>query len=71
MPGHIFQGRYKAMLVEKDTYLLELSRYIHLNPFRAGVGDTENRPKNDSLRRPKTGMRTDPGKKQARDISLD
>lgn len=37
MPGHIFQGRYKAMLVEKDAYLLELSRYIHLNPFRAGV----------------------------------
>lgn len=36
-PGHIFQGRYKAMLVEKDAYLLELSRYIHLNPLRAGV----------------------------------
>ncbi|WP_347273048.1 transposase [Candidatus Kuenenia sp.] len=27
-PGHLFQGRYKAMLVEKDVYLLELSRYI-------------------------------------------
>lgn len=36
-PGHIFQGRYKAMLVEKDAYLLELSRYIHLNPLRAGI----------------------------------
>jgi len=31
--GHLFQGRYKAILVEKDSYLLELSRYIHLNPW--------------------------------------
>jgi len=28
--GHLFQGRYKAILVEKESYLLELSRYIHL-----------------------------------------
>ncbi len=33
--GHLFQGRYKAQLVEADSYLLELSRYIHLNPVRA------------------------------------
>jgi REP element-mobilizing transposase RayT len=33
--GHLFQGRYKAILVEKDSYALELSRYIHLNPVRA------------------------------------
>lgn len=33
--GHLFQGRYKAILVEKETYALELSRYIHLNPVRA------------------------------------
>src|SRR5256885_8146083 len=32
--GHLFQGRYKAILVDKDAYLLELSRYIHLNPWR-------------------------------------
>ena len=32
--GHLFQGRYKAILVDKDAYLLELSRYIHLNPLR-------------------------------------
>jgi REP element-mobilizing transposase RayT len=32
--GHLFQGRYKAIVVEKESYLLELSRYIHLNPFR-------------------------------------
>ncbi len=33
--GHLFQGRYRAILVEKDTYCQELSRYIHLNPLRA------------------------------------
>jgi len=33
--GHLFQGRYKAILVEKDRYMKELSRYIHLNPVRA------------------------------------
>lgn len=35
--GHLFQGRYKAILVERDSYLLELSRYVHLNPVRAKV----------------------------------
>jgi REP element-mobilizing transposase RayT len=33
--GHLFQGRYKAVLVQADTYAAELSRYIHLNPVRA------------------------------------
>jgi REP element-mobilizing transposase RayT len=33
--GHVFQGRYKAIIVQKDNYLLELSRYIVLNPVRA------------------------------------
>jgi len=33
--GHVFQGRYKAILVQKESYLLELSRYIVLNPVRA------------------------------------
>ena len=33
--GHLFQGRYKAILCDKDVYLLELIRYIHLNPVRA------------------------------------
>lgn len=32
--GHLFQGRCKSILVDKDSYLLELSRYIHLNPIR-------------------------------------
>lgn len=33
--GHVFQGRFKAILVQKDSYLLELARYIALNPVRA------------------------------------
>ena len=32
--GHLFQGRYKGILVDKDTYLTMLSRYIHLNPVK-------------------------------------
>lgn len=35
--GHLFQGRYKAVLVDADEYLLELVRYLHLNPVRAGM----------------------------------
>jgi putative transposase len=35
--GHLFQGRYKAIIVDKETYLLELSRYVHLNPVRASM----------------------------------
>jgi putative transposase len=33
--GHVFQGRYKAILVDKDSYLLELCRYVVLNPVKA------------------------------------
>lgn len=32
--GHLYQGRYKAFLIDADNYLLEVSRYIHLNPLR-------------------------------------
>ncbi|HHT70094.1 MAG TPA: hypothetical protein GX016_00770 [Firmicutes bacterium] len=35
--GHLFQGRYRSVLVEKDAYLLELSRYVHLNPVGASL----------------------------------
>jgi putative transposase len=35
--GHLFEGRYKAIICQKDEYLLELIRYIHLNPVRAGM----------------------------------
>jgi REP element-mobilizing transposase RayT len=34
--GHLFQNRYKSIVCEDDPYLLELTRYIHLNPVRAG-----------------------------------
>lgn len=33
--GHLFQGRYKAFLIDADQYLLEVSRYVHLNPVRS------------------------------------
>lgn len=35
--GHLFQGRYNSFIVQKENYLLELIRYIHLNPVRAGI----------------------------------
>lgn len=35
--GHVFQGRYKAIIVQKESYLLELARYVVLNPVRAGM----------------------------------
>ena len=35
--GHLFQNRYKSIICENDPYLLELTRYIHLNPLRAGI----------------------------------
>jgi putative transposase len=35
--GHLFQGRFKGILIEAETYAQELSRYIHLNPVRAGI----------------------------------
>jgi putative transposase len=38
-PGHLFQGRYKAQLVEDESYFWAISRYIHLNPVRAGMVD--------------------------------
>jgi putative transposase len=35
--GHLFQGRYKAILVDADEYLVQLAAYLHLNPVRAGM----------------------------------
>jgi putative transposase len=46
--GHLFQGRYKSILVEAEGYLLSLSRYLHLNPVRGrviGRGDPAERRK--------------------------
>jgi putative transposase len=43
--GHFFERRYHARLVDTDSYLLELVRYIHLNPVRAGImGDASQFP---------------------------
>ena len=35
--GHLFHGRFKGILVDKDAYLMELSRYVILNPLHAGI----------------------------------
>jgi REP element-mobilizing transposase RayT len=40
--GQLFRGRYKSILVEADSYLLQLLRYIHKNPLRAGLCDDVN-----------------------------
>ena len=41
--GHLFQNRYKSILVEEEPYLLELVRYVHLNPLRAKIVSTLDR----------------------------
>jgi len=38
--GYVFQNRYKSILCDADTYLLELIRYIHLNPLKAKMIDS-------------------------------
>ncbi len=44
--GHLFQNRFKSILCQEEPYLLELVRYIHLNPLRAGLWATiEREPK--------------------------
>lgn len=54
--GHVFQGRFKAILVEKDSYLLELARYVVLNPLRARmVRRLENWPWSSYLGHLRTG----------------
>lgn len=37
MSGHVFQGRYKALVVDKESYLAEMTRQVHLEPARAGM----------------------------------
>ncbi len=41
--GHLFQNRYKSILCQEEAYLLELTRYIHLNPLRAGLAKKHQR----------------------------
>lgn len=42
--GHLFQDRYKSEAVEDDAYFLTVLRYIHQNPWKAGIGATQNYP---------------------------
>lgn len=53
--GHVFQGRFKSIIVDKDEYLLQVVRYIHLNPVRARLvkhpGDFQWSSYNDYLGR--------------------
>jgi hypothetical protein len=42
--GHLFKDRYKAVVCEKDEYLLTLVRYIHLNPIRAKIAKLDENP---------------------------
>lgn len=62
--GHLFQGRYKAIVCDRESYLLELVRYIHLNPVRAGMvkrpGDWPWSGHGEYLRKEKRGV-IDPG----------
>ncbi|MCH6575939.1 MAG: hypothetical protein IH795_12205 [Bacteroidetes bacterium] len=48
--GHIFQGRFKAVIVEKDTYLLDICRYVVLLPTRTGITKNINNYKWSSYR---------------------
>jgi len=41
--GHLFQGRFRSVLIEAVSYAQELSRYIHLNPVRSGIADRPER----------------------------
>lgn len=54
--GHLFQGRYKAILVDKDNYLLELSRYVHLNPVRVNIAQKPEEYPHSSYRSYVTGQ---------------
>ena len=45
--GHLYQGRYKAFLIDADNYLLEVSRYIHINPIR--LKKFEKKPEKERL----------------------
>jgi REP element-mobilizing transposase RayT len=47
--GHLYQGRYKSFLIDADNYLLEVSRYIHLNPLRIKSKEPQEKRWNDLL----------------------
>jgi putative transposase len=45
--GHLYQGRYKSLLIDADSYLMEVSRYVHLNPIR--IKKNESLPEKELL----------------------
>jgi len=53
--GHLLQGRYKGISVDRDTYLRELSRYLHLNPVRAKIVESPEDYRQSSYRTYVTG----------------
>ena len=55
--GHVFQGRFRFILVSQENYLTRLIRYIHLNPFRAGL---VKRPEDYRWSGHNAYLRTDP-----------
>jgi putative transposase len=57
LDGALFRGRYKAVVVDADTYLLELVRYIHRNPVRAGLVERADRYRWSSDRAYRSGSR--------------
>ncbi len=48
--GHLFDGRYKAKLVEGDDYLLSLSRYVHLNPVQVSSHKEQDKPIDERIK---------------------
>ena len=57
--GHLFRGRYKSILIEEDAYLVELLRYIHLNPVKGGEAKSPQQYKWSSHRLYLTGEGAD------------
>lgn len=54
--GHLYQGRYKAFLIDADNYLLEVSRYIHLNLLRMKSKETQEKRWQDLLQNDSTSL---------------
>jgi len=60
--GHLFEGRYKAIVCDRDSYLLELVRYIHLNPSQSSQSFAGQTARQVAVERPPRI----PGKRKAR-----
>src|SRR5512139_1305796 len=54
--GHLYQGRYKSYLIDADNYLLEVSRYIHLNPMRMKSRESQEKRWQDLLLSEQTSL---------------